>query len=417
MADEEVLSLEPVSSPNSLKRKPDHETLEAGIKRVALEDNEAEPQNSELNGDGTHLTEKDSGQVPNYITLRMLCLMKQASKVVGGKGERVNRIKSETNTRINVSDNINGVMERVIFVRGKCEEVARAFGKIVRAINNESDDDSNERSLPLVVNLLIPHHFMGCIIGRQGSRLHEIEDLSAARLMASPQQLPMSNDRILSLTGVADAIHIATYYIGQTILENESKLKNKKSVFYHPGPMHSVLVNNYQMYMIYSGGAPTNPQDITPMVAPHQEHHQYHPMDKKTMNRRTKPPVSKYPIGPQQSLQPYTDMVDSCKHVKIISQLQQSPISPHLVLPQEVFIDNKFVGNVIGKGGKNIQQIKQSTGCMIKINDPVEGLDERKLVLIGTPLATQTAIMMINNRIDMDKRKRQENITIGMNDE
>ncbi|CDO95812.1 unnamed protein product [Kluyveromyces dobzhanskii CBS 2104] len=410
MIEGDVSGVEPVSSPNSLKRKPDHETLEAGIKRVALEDNDIEPISSELNGDGdgTHALEQDSKQVPNYINLRMLCLMKQASKVVGGKGERVNRIKAETNTRINVSDNINGVMERVIFVRGKCEEVARAFGKIVRAINNEGDNDSNERSLPLVVNLLIPHHFMGCVIGRQGSRLHEIEELSAARLMASPQQLPMSNDRILSLTGVADAIHIATYYIGETILENENKLKNKKSVFYHPGPMHSVLVNNYQMYMIYSGGALTNPQEIQPLVAPHQEHHQYHPFDKKTTNRRSKLPVAKYQGEQQPSLQPYSDIADSCKHIKIVSQLQQPPVSPHLVVPQEVFIDNKFVGNVIGKGGKNIQQIKQSTGCMIKINDPVEGLDERKLVLIGTPLATQTAIMMINNRIDMDKRKRQE---------
>lgn len=413
MVEEELETLEPVYSPNSLKRKPDRESLEAGIKRVALEDNECE--NETENG-------SKGEEISNYINMRMLCLMKQASKVAGGKGDRVNKIKAETNTRINVSDNINGVIERVIFVRGKCEEVARAFGKIVRAINNESDDDSNEKSLPLVVNLLIPHHFMGCIIGRQGSRLHEIEDLSAARLIASPQQLPMSNDRILSLTGVADAIHIATYYIGQTILENEPKLKNKKSIFYHPGPMHSVLVNNYQMYVVYPNGAPSNTSlapispDGIPISVPgaaHQEHHQYHPMDKRMMNRRTKPVITKTPMnGSQRLAQPYADIIESCKHVRIPSQPSLHGISPHLVTPQEVFIDNKFVGNVIGKGGKNIQQIKQSTGCMIKINDPVDGLEERKLVLIGTPLATQTAIMMINNRIDMDKRKRQESMMV-----
>lgn len=404
MADTELHDGERVCSPNSLKRKPESETLEAGIKRVALDDNDTESPNPESS------QEVSKEEVPNYINLRMLCLMKQASKVVGGKGERVNRIKSETNTRINVSDNISGVLERVIFVRGKCEEVARAFGKIVRAINNENDDDSNEKSLPLVVNLLIPHHFMGCIIGRQGSRLHEIEELSAARLLASPQQLPMSNDRILSLTGVADAIHIATYYIGQTILENDAKLKGKKSIFYHPGPLHSVLVNNFQMGMIYPGA--NNATSGMPNLISHQEHHQYHPMDKKTAIRRMKTPVVRYPYNAQQSqsAQPYADIIDSCKHVRIVSHSLHQPLSPHLVLPQEVFIENKFVGNVIGKGGKNIQQIKQSTGCMININDPVEGLEERKLVLIGTPLATQTAIMMINNRIDMDKRKSQGNV-------
>lgn len=392
-----------VCSPNSLKRKPDHETLEAGIKRVALDDNEAEDNGAE------RAVENAPDDIVNYINLRMLCLTKEASKVVGGKGERVNRIKSETNTRINVSDNIAGVLERVIFVRGSCEDVAKAFGKIVRAINNENENASTEKSLPLVINLLIPHHYMGCIIGRQGSRLHQIEDLSAARLFAAQQQLPMSNDRILSLTGVADAIHIATYYIGQTILENEQRLKLKKTAFYHPGPLHSVLVNNYSMGMIYQNGTVVT-NGLMPIIS-RREHHQSHPTDKKNVPRNSKSYTFKEPDQMEEiSPYPLASRYEIYKHVRVVPQPEMQLNSPHLVLPQEIFIADNFVGNVIGKGGKNIQKIKQSTGCMIKIDDPAEGLTERKLVLVGTSLATQSAITMINNRIDMDKRKKQSNI-------
>lgn len=101
-----------------------------------------------------------------------------------------------------------------------------------------------------------------------------------------------------------------------------------------------------------------------------------------------------------------------------VTVLDGPVISPapgnHLLMnfvQQEIFIDEKFVGNVIGKDGKHINSVKESTGCSIIIQDPVEGSSERRLTIRGTFMASQAAIMLISNKIEIDRsnaeRKRR----------
>lgn len=371
-------------SPNVLKRKKEdcqEESLEAEIKRVALNDTE----------EGGSNEDTDNEVNADYIHLRMLCLVKQASMVVGPGGEKISRMKEKTNTRINVSDNIRGVPERVIFIRGRCEDVAKVFGMIVRAINGEKDGESGEASTTLTLNILIPHHMMGCVIGRQGSRLREIEELSAAKLMAGPQTLPMSNDRILCISGVADAIHIATYYVSQTILNHKATFAAKKCIFYLPSLLHSVLVNSYGISI------------------QHQQQHQYRPGEngKKRLHRGSPTPDFGYGYPGVNNSPPL-----AVHNVRLSDTLAAAAIPPAMapqlsLIQQEVYIDDNYVGNVIGKGGKHINSVKETTGCSIQIDDHVDGCRERKIVIRGTPIGSQTAILLINNKIEMDKRNKE----------
>src|ERR1700753_3992664 len=65
----------------------------------------------------------------------------------------------------------------------------------------------------------MPHILIGSIIGKSGVRIREIQEASGARLNASDACLPLSTERSLVVMGVADAVHIATYYVGSTLLE------------------------------------------------------------------------------------------------------------------------------------------------------------------------------------------------------
>lgn len=420
-------------SPNVLKRKKEdcaEEQLEAEIKRVALDDdtelpmgengdggevdNELSPQNGE---DGDLNVQESAGgmEASRHIHLRMLCLVKQASMIVGHKGENISKIKTATSTRVNVSDNVRGVPERVVYVRGSCENVAKAFGMIVRSINDRhGEEEYDGDSIMSTINLLISHHLMGCIIGKHGSRLREIEELSAARLSASPQQLIMSNDRILSITGVADAIHIATFYIGQTIMKCKEAFKTKKAIFYQPSPVYSVLVNGA------SHGAYS-----------HQKHHQYHPNDKFANSRSNKrvvrpammtstPTLQQLPQEDNDSQVTYTAAAAAnatsftpsftIPNVRIIDEpIPTPPPQTMAIIEQEIYIDENFVGNIIGKEGKHINSIKEATGCSIYIADPVEGSPERRLTVKGTSMGSQAAIMLISNKIEIDRANKERN--------
>ena len=169
---------------------------------------------------------------PTYVMFRMYCPVKEASTVVGKKGEKINHIRDKANVRINVSENLKNVPERIVLVRGPAENVARAFGLITRTILEEPEDEpASMLSRQYNLKLLIPHPMVGYIIGKQGVKFREIEENSAAKLKAAEQPLPYSTDRILSITGVGDAIHIAIYYISQVVLENKDCLKKIKVVF------------------------------------------------------------------------------------------------------------------------------------------------------------------------------------------
>ncbi|SCU99518.1 LANO_0F02080g1_1 [Lachancea nothofagi CBS 11611] len=402
-------------SSNVLKRKKEdcqEEILEAEIKRVALDDaeydgitepevNQSERENMSERTESSSGIENEQDEKKDYIHLRMLCLVKQASMVVGPGGEKISHMKAATNTRINVSDNVRGVPERVIFIRGRCEDVAKVFGMIVRAINGEKAGEAGgENSASLTLNILIPHHMMGCVIGRQGSRLREIEELSAAKLMAGPQTLPMSNDRILCITGVADAIHIATYYVGQTILNHKKTFAAKKCIFYLPSLIHSVLVNSYGVSI------------------QHQQQHQYRPGEngKKRLHRMSPanhPEFSYDYAAATAHTGRFTPSV-AVHNVRFPDTATTAPMAPAMapqlsLVQQEVYIDDNYVGNVIGKGGKHINSIKESTGCSILIEDPEIGCSERRILIRGTPMGSQSAILLINNKIEMDKRNKETN--------
>lgn len=411
-----------VSSLNILKRKKEdcaEEQLEAEIKRVALHDDAECPTTPSVDSielDGRETSRLSNGESLENVSeesrdnrsrqthLRMLCLVKQASMVVGHKGETISRIKSVTSTRINVSDNVRGVPERVIYVRGSCENVAKAFGMIVRSIN---DKDEGLEDIPTTINLLISHHLMGCVIGKHGTRLKEIEELSAARLSAMPQQLMMSNDRILTVEGVADAIHIATFYIGQTIMNCKDVFKSKKAIFYQPSPVYSVLLNG-----------------VGSMAYSHQQHHQYQPADKYRSGKRLPRSAVMFmmPAGtqavPQRTPVVYTAANAAnapaftpnfmIPNVRIIDGPVATPVAQTMaIVQQEIYIDENFVGNIIGKDGKHINSIKESTGCSIYIDEPIGGALERKLTVRGTSMGSQAAIMLISNKIEIDKVNKE----------
>ncbi|GMF00195.1 unnamed protein product [Ambrosiozyma monospora] len=74
---------------------------------------------------------------------------------------------------------------------------------------------------------------------------------------------------------------------------------------------------------------------------------------------------------------------------------------------QELFVPQKHIGLVIGKGGKNLKDIRSQTGCYVKVNDEVPGSTERNLTLMGNIYGIQSAIMLINNKIENEKMRQQ----------
>lgn len=373
---------------------------------------------------------------PTYVMFRMYCPVKEASTVVGKKGEKINHIREKANVRINVSENLKNVPERIVLVRGAAENVARAFGLIARTILEEPEDEpASMLSRQYNLKLLIPHPMVGYIIGKQGVKFREIEENSAAKLKAAEQPLPYSTDRILSITGVGDAIHIAIYYISQVVIEHKDCLKKNKVVFYNPANYHHSNMNNNMInmpmmqsssnMMVMGGANPMAMQGMAPMkdnTNPYSQQ-QKQPYNFQMMFQPAIHPQHQYGAAPAptstMTLPPQNQYTDEHGNIMIGDVITNPPVQVGTSTDkfnEDVYVANANIGSVIGKGGNNIKQIRENSGCTYVKIEPDQrqsimlgggkGLTNiRKLTLTGSLQSIQMAIYLINQRIGADKER------------
>ncbi|BGP23297.1 PAB1 binding protein [Rhodotorula toruloides] len=167
------------------------------------------------------------------ITMRTLIVTQDASIIIGKQGKNINEIRDKSGAKLNITESVPGNPERIMSVTGALDAVSKAFGLIVRRINDEPFDvPSVPGSRAVTIRFIIPNSRMGSVIGKAGSKIKEIQEASGARLQASEAMLPGSTERVLSVSGVADAIHIAVYYVGTVLLEHPVATSNQT---YRPG--------------------------------------------------------------------------------------------------------------------------------------------------------------------------------------
>jgi len=313
-----------------------------------------------------------SGSAPGppsaSIHMRCLIVTQDASIIIGKAGSHVNEIREKSGARVMVSESIPGNPERILNVSGPLDAVSKAFGLIVRRINDEPFDKASvPGSRAVTIKFMIPNSRMGSVIGKGGTKIKEIQDASGARLNASEGMLPGSTERVLSVSGVADAIHIATYYIGNILIEANERMPSHNTASYRP--------SSYSRRPPYTGSSYVPGYAANPAPGP-----------------------SPYPASSS-------------------SQSQQNP--PQQLQTQQIYIPNDLVGCIIGKGGAKINEIRHMSASNIKIMEPgavgvgvngapapAGGEGERLVVITGQPANIQMAVQLLYHRLEQEKQKQ-----------
>ncbi|WWD00513.1 hypothetical protein V866_007430 [Kwoniella sp. B9012] len=286
---------------------------------------------------------------PQQISMRSLIVTQDASIIIGRGGAHVNEIREKSSARVTVSESIPGNPERILNVSGALDAVAKAFGLIVRRINDEPFDVASvPGSRAVTIKFIIPNSRMGSVIGKGGSKIKEIQEASGARLNASEAMLPGSTERVLSVSGVADAVHIAVYYIGTILLEYQERNPGASTSSYR-----QVGARNGPPGGGGGGGAPPQFNNKDPNAPP--------------------------PPGMQ---------------------------------TQQIFIPNSLVGAIIGKGGSKINEIRGQSQCQIRVTDPgtaapgtVANPEERLVTITGYPHNINTAVSLLYARVEQERAK------------
>lgn len=303
---------------------------------------------------------------------------------------------------------------------------------IIRTLNNESlAEASNPQSKTYPLRLLIPSILIGSIIGKGGARIKEIQEASGARLNASDSVLPLSTERSLVVMGVADAVHIATYYVASTLLEqlNERFGGPAASAYAtRSGGPAGAIPGGMQVvpYMPQpAGGNFGRPENYGRQNARQDPRAQQMPQSyappygAQPHPAQPNPAVPMHYGGPQQAGGAYGPAAHMQQpqhggphagppvHGGPQAQPMQHGAGMNAPLTQQIYIPNDMVGAIIGKGGQKINEIRQISGSVIKINEPQDNSNERLVTITGTEECNRMALYMLYSRLGESSNKAQ----------
>lgn len=203
----------------------------------------------------------------------------------------------------------------------------------------------------------------------------EMAEPRLASLLSPPAQ------RILSVSGVADAIHIAVYYVGTILQENSDRAT--ANIPYKPGPVGAAGFPGAAFGAPGAGAAgfPAGGAAAGSRYgAGASGASSYYPQGQAGFSGfggAGAPPGGAGAAGPYGT--PSTATLPG-------SQTQQ------------IYIPNDLVGNIIGKGGQKINEIRQMSGCSIKIMEVTE---------------SQGAGARPNERVSAGKDREKERVHTG----
>lgn len=83
---------------------------------------------------------------------------------------------------------------------------------------------------------------------------------------------------------------------------------------------------------------------------------------------------------------------------KDVSRPHYTPPEPETRFHSARLLLSQLAGSIIGKGGQRIKQIRHECGASIKIDEPLEGSEDRIITITGTQDQIQNAQYLLQNR-------------------
>ncbi|XP_049694916.1 poly(rC)-binding protein 3 isoform X6 [Helicoverpa armigera] len=359
------------------------------------------------------------------LTIRLIMQGKEVGSIIGKKGEIVKRFREESGAKINISD--GSCPERIVTVTGNTSAIFKAFTLICKKFeewcSQFNEGGGGGSRAPITLRLIVPASQCGSLIGKGGSKIKEIRDVTGANIQVASEMLPNSTERAVTISGTCDAITQCIYHICCVMLESPPK---GATIPYRPKPNVAgpVILAGGQAYTI-QGNYAVPAQDAVcapvfpllevkpPLVGALPPHHLLPPPlhDHHLMGGLAKSPLAGLAalglggLGPANAagLNPAALAALAGSQLRTSNQSRNQPATNQQ--SHEMTVPNELIGCIIGKGGTKIAEIRQISGAMIRISNCEEregGSTDRTITISGNPDSVALAQYLINMRITME---------------
>ncbi|XP_072765592.1 poly(rC)-binding protein 3 isoform X2 [Anoplolepis gracilipes] len=334
------------------------------------------------------------------LTIRLIMQGKEVGSIIGKKGEIVKRFREESGAKINISD--GSCPERIVTVTGPTNSIFKAFTLICKKFEEWCSQFHDMQGggagggggvsrPPITLRLIVPASQCGSLIGKGGSKIKEIREVTGASIQVASEMLPNSTERAVTISGTSEAITQCIYHICCVMLESPPK---GATIPYRPKPQVGgpVILAGGQAYTIQGNYA----------VPAHSD------MGKLGSN----PLAGLAALGlgglatPANTggLNPAALAALAGSQLRTSNTNRQQPAANNQT--HEMTVPNELIGCIIGKGGTKIAEIRQISGAMIRISNCEEregGATDRTITITGNPDAVALAQYLINMSVELQK--------------
>uniref|UniRef100_A0A8C5EXX8 Heterogeneous nuclear ribonucleoprotein K n=1 Tax=Gouania willdenowi TaxID=441366 RepID=A0A8C5EXX8_GOUWI len=383
---------------------------------------------------------KRSRNSDEMVELRILLQSKNAGAVIGKGGKNIKALRSDYNASVSVPDSSGP--ERILSISADIETVGDILLKIIPTL--EEYQQYNGTDFDCELRLLIHQSLAGSIIGVKGAKIKELRENTKTSIKLFQECCPQSTDRVVLVGGkiervveciktilelIAEApikgrtqpydpnFYDETYDYGGFTVMFEERRSDRRLMGGYPvrgsrssagdrgydrmsssrgvrGPMPSSR-RDYDDMGSRRGPPPPHPSRVgrgssrprsVPMGHPHRGDDRYYDSyrgsDERSNERRGR--LDRYgdsmSAGGYGGRGSYNDMGGP-------------------VITTQVTIPKDLAGSIIGKGGQRIKQIRHESGASIKIDEPLEGSEDRIITITGTQDQIQNAQYLLQNSV------------------
>uniref|UniRef100_A0A672Q1C3 Heterogeneous nuclear ribonucleoprotein K n=1 Tax=Sinocyclocheilus grahami TaxID=75366 RepID=A0A672Q1C3_SINGR len=420
--------MEPESDPQ------EEETFkESNGKRSAEDTEEEQPHKRSRNSD-------------DMVELRILLQSKNAGAVIGKGGKNIKALRTDYNATVSVPDSSGP--ERILSVSADIPTVAEILLKVIPTL--EEYQHHHDVDFDCELRMLIHQSLAGSIIGVKGAKIKELRESTQTTIKLFQECCPQSTDRVVLVGGKAERVVQCIKTMMELIVEAPIKGRAQQ---YDPNfydetydyggfsVMHEDRGRRPMGGFSSRGRGSGGGFDRMPPSGGRGGHHMQNRRDYDDMSPRRGPPPSQrggrggsrphricHPVYKTGQLEnssavnlpscygdftlsvfsggrsSYTEGPVITTQVTIPKDVSQSPVLRCAFHLNRVFIslccDSQLAGSIIGKGGQRIKQIRHESGASIKIDEPLQGSEDRIITITGTQDQIQNAQYLLQNRYE-----------------
>ncbi|RXN31410.1 poly(rC)-binding 3 isoform X6 [Labeo rohita] len=193
------------------------------------------------------------------VTLRLVVPASQCGSLIGKGGSKIKEMRESTGAQVQVAgDMLPNSTERAVTISGTPEAIIQCVKQICVVMLESPPKGATipYRPKPASTPVIFSGgQLIGCIIGRQGTKINEIRQMSGAQIKIA-NAMEGSSERQITITGTPANISLAQYLINArterkkkiSVETNDMRMYNPRSQLYgmlsHFNSAHNLSLSN-----------------------------------------------------------------------------------------------------------------------------------------------------------------------------